>query len=68
MPHHPKDEVIAMSNDQKPGPQYEKPEVKDYGDLRELTRATFEGDTIDVPMFTPFGDGQVLDNFSSTPK
>lgn len=33
--------------------EYEKPEVKDYGDLRELTRAQITGTQTDVPFGTP---------------
>ena len=32
---------------------YEKPEVKDYGDLRELTAAQATGTQTDVPKGTP---------------
>jgi hypothetical protein len=34
-------------------PAYEKPIVKDYGDLRDLTRATSDGHATDVPKGTP---------------
>jgi hypothetical protein len=32
---------------------YEKPEVKDYGDLRELTQTHSTGTQTDVPLGTP---------------
>ena len=32
---------------------YEKPEVKDYGDLRELTATAPTGNQTDVPKGTP---------------
>jgi hypothetical protein len=35
------------------GPKYEKPEVKDYGDLRELTQIQTTGTQTDVPKGTP---------------
>jgi hypothetical protein len=34
-------------------PEYEKPEVVDYGDLRELTQGTPTGTQTDVPLSTP---------------
>ncbi|MEX0815876.1 MAG: lasso RiPP family leader peptide-containing protein [Gaiellales bacterium] len=34
-------------------PAYEKPEVKDYGDLRELTATQATGTQTDVPKGTP---------------
>ena len=33
--------------------EYEKPEVKDYGDLRELTATQAKGTKTDVPLGTP---------------
>ena len=40
--------------------QYEKPEIREYGDLRELTaRRTVSGLT-DVPSGTPGGPGDPL--------
>ena len=33
--------------------EYEKPEVKDYGDLRELTATQQKGTKTDVPLGTP---------------
>jgi hypothetical protein len=33
--------------------EYEKPEVRDYGDLKELTAATSTGTHTDVPSGTP---------------
>jgi hypothetical protein len=33
--------------------EYEKPEVKDYGDLRELTATQVTGSQTDVPKGTP---------------
>jgi hypothetical protein len=33
--------------------EYEKPEVKDYGDLRELTATGSPGAQLDVPKGTP---------------
>lgn len=33
--------------------EYEKPEVKDYGDLRELTETNPDGTHTDVPIGTP---------------
>ena len=33
--------------------EYTKPEVKDYGDLRELTAANTTGTKTDVPKGTP---------------
>jgi hypothetical protein len=33
--------------------EYEKPEVKDYGDLRELTATQTKGTKTDVPLGTP---------------
>ena len=33
--------------------EYEKPEVKDYGDLRELTTTAPTGTHTDVPIGTP---------------
>jgi hypothetical protein len=35
------------------GLEYEKPEVKDYGDLRDLTGTMFGGAQLDVPKGTP---------------
>jgi hypothetical protein len=32
--------------------EYEKPEIKDYGDLRELTETTGHGPQTDVPKGT----------------
>jgi hypothetical protein len=32
--------------------EYEKPEIKDYGDLRELTETTGHGTQTDVPKGT----------------
>jgi hypothetical protein len=34
-------------------PEYEKPEVVDYGDLRELTQTQSSGTQTDVPLGTP---------------
>jgi hypothetical protein len=34
-------------------PEYTKPEVKDYGDLRELTARNATGNQTDVPKGTP---------------
>ena len=34
-------------------PEYRKPQVKDYGDLRELTRGGSAGPQTDVPIFSP---------------
>jgi hypothetical protein len=40
--------------DEKKGTvEYEKPEVKDYGDLRELTATAPTGNQTDVPKGTP---------------
>jgi hypothetical protein len=33
--------------------EYEKPEIKDYGDLRELTAVQWKGTKTDVPLGTP---------------
>jgi hypothetical protein len=33
--------------------EYEKPDVKDYGDLRELTATQQKGTQTDVPLGTP---------------
>jgi hypothetical protein len=33
--------------------EYTKPEIKDYGDLKELTAATSSGTHTDVPQNTP---------------
>jgi hypothetical protein len=35
------------------GPEYEKPEIRDYGDLRELTQTQKTGTQTDVPFGTP---------------
>jgi hypothetical protein len=35
------------------GPAYAKPEIRDYGDLRELTQAAPTGSQTDVPKGTP---------------
>jgi hypothetical protein len=34
-------------------PEYEKPEIKDYGDLRELTASAKTAGVTDVPRRTP---------------
>jgi hypothetical protein len=34
-------------------PEYEKPQIKDYGDLRELTQAQTTGTHTDVPKGAP---------------
>jgi hypothetical protein len=39
--------------DKKTIPAYEKPTVKDHGDLRELTKAGGPGIRMDVPKGTP---------------
>lgn len=41
-----------MENEQKE-PKYEKPEIKDYGDLRELTQIQATGTHTDVPKGFP---------------
>jgi hypothetical protein len=41
-----------MEQEQK-GREYEKPEIKDYGDLRELTQTQATGTQTDVPKGTP---------------
>jgi hypothetical protein len=42
-----------MEHDKKKvAPEYTKPEVKDYGDLRELTAALARGTHTDVPQNT----------------
>jgi hypothetical protein len=41
-----------MEQEQK-GREYEKPEIRDYGDLRELTQAQPTGTQTDVPKGTP---------------
>ena len=47
-----------MEHDEKPvAPEYIKPEVKDYGDLRDLTAALYRGSHTDVPQNTPGGPG-----------
>jgi hypothetical protein len=33
--------------------EYEKPQVSDYGDLRELTKTQITGNQTDVPKGTP---------------
>jgi hypothetical protein len=33
--------------------EYEQPEIRDYGDLKELTAATSSGTHTDVPSGTP---------------
>jgi hypothetical protein len=33
--------------------EYEKPEVKDYGDMQELTASQTSGSHLDVPKGTP---------------
>ena len=54
-----------MENEVKITPEYEKPEVKDYGDLQELTNATISGIHVDVPMGSLVSDHEgVLDTFS----
>jgi hypothetical protein len=35
------------------GLEYEKPEIRDYGDLKQLTEATAGGTHTDVPKNTP---------------
>lgn len=43
-----------MDESQKPKPsEYTKPEIKDYGDLRELTAASASGSHTDVPKGFP---------------
>lgn len=54
-----------MDHDEKPLPEYQKPEVKDYGDLTELTNATEAGLHVDLPMGTLASDHDgTLDTFS----
>ena len=40
-------------DEKKSAVEYEKPEVKDYGDLRELTATHITGSATDVPKGTP---------------
>ncbi len=42
-----------MEHTRDVGPAYEKPQVKDYGDLRELTASNPSGTQTDVPIGTP---------------
>jgi hypothetical protein len=39
--------------DKTPRPEYVKPQVTDYGDLRELTATQITGTQTDVPKGTP---------------
>jgi hypothetical protein len=39
---------------------YEKPEIKDYGDLRELTATQRKGTKTDVPLGTPVPPFSIL--------
>ena len=40
-----------MEQEQANVPEYEKPEVRDYGDLRELTEGSIHGPMTDAPQF-----------------
>jgi hypothetical protein len=40
---------------QAPTAEYTKPEIQDYGDLKELTAASTSGTRTDVPLGTPIG-------------
>ena len=40
--------------------EYEKPEIKEYGDLRELTARRTTAGLTDVPSGTPGGPGDPL--------
>jgi hypothetical protein len=42
-----------VSRYEQNGSKYEKPEVRDYGDLRELTQIQAKGHHTDVPLGTP---------------
>jgi hypothetical protein len=42
-----------MEHEEKAVPEYTRPEVKDYGTLRELTAAAATGGSTDVPKGTP---------------
>ena len=42
-----------MEKSKEQPPVYEKPEVKDYGDLRELTQTSPTGTHTDVPIGMP---------------
>lgn len=54
-----------MEHEEKLVPEYEKPEVKDYGDLQELTNATASGIHVDLPIGSLVADHEgVLDTFS----
>ena len=44
-------------DEKKVVPEYTRPEVKDYGTLRELTAASVNGSHTDVPIGTPGGPG-----------
>jgi hypothetical protein len=43
----------AFMADERPGLEYSKPAISDYGDLQELTAATNSGTHTDVPLNTP---------------
>ena len=40
-----------MEKEKEQALEYEKPEVRDYGDLRELTEGTIRGPISDAPSF-----------------
>lgn len=39
---------------------YEKPEIREYGDLRELTTSQTSQGCTDVPSGTPYGNGIIF--------
>jgi hypothetical protein len=48
-------EQWGMKNDEKQAPGYDKPKVRDYGSLEELTAGTKSGNFLDAtfPVHTP---------------
>ena len=44
---------MKRTEPEAPTVEYTKPEIKDYGDLKELTAASSGGNHTDVPLGTP---------------
>jgi hypothetical protein len=44
---------LSVNERKDVAPEYEKPKVKDYGDLRELTATQDSGRQTDIPKGTP---------------
>ena len=51
-----------MDHEAKAAPEYETPEVKDYGDLQDLTNATLTGGFSDVPFGSPLSEPHQMDD------